>query len=656
MDSLALDIEAKVHVKSRNSKTWLIAISMNSNGLKRVEVFGVALNGLVTGLAYDVRHIIISARVDRALYNYEQAQEECNTQRLYQSLSSFGKLFTVSIATNTPPTPTKRQSTLIPTNPTMRVCSILSLVLPTALLHTASANPVAPSSEIEPENAKNPTLVARRECGSGARAECVTYYSGAGCSGALGHYAPDCTGHCFQYDSFSSLKTVGGGFPANMGTACKVFSDSNCQNQIADLGNNANERCGSFSKAKTLTRLTSETNPGEYCILSRRTASRQAQATSIWQFVIPDNRCHITVTSHLVFSMSIDQHQSSSATHQEIGGKERYRGTEMPEFFSLPRELRDMIYTSVITWSLPQPRREDTDNHRWRHIREPESIQSGEYGCSYSTDTVPGTCANLLVCNRQINHELKQAIERAKRRGLLVAKLDCIATDESRHSFSWLSLPIVTNKLNEDGGRTNILATWAERILSTPQRMLNLGSKGSRASCSSLTTILESLWVDIRIHGNRTAKWSWNQGPPERTSWAVCAALKRLFDGDTLMRPINASSASGHCSSNITIDELVLNIVSLQTPKNLWLPEDYPLDVATYGVVHPQTVAKEFLDLWNTIWTGDDFKGAHYRVLLERIKRVKICVDGQIWRVRELGMELERGQAERRRIAMRGVW
>jgi hypothetical protein len=330
----------------------------------------------------------------------------------------------------------------------------------------------------------------------------------------------------------------------------------------------------------------------------------------------------------------------------------------MPDFFLLPRELRDMIYTSVITWSLPQPRRGDTEDHRWRHILEPGSIHSGEYGCSYSTDTIPGTCANLLACNRQVNLELTQAIERAKRQGDLVAKLDCIAADESRHAFSWLSLPIVMNRQSDQEGKTNVLVSWADRILHTPQRMLNLsiGSRSSSPGRSISTTILENMWIDVRIHGNRTAKWSSNQCPPERTSWAICAALKRLFDGDTLMRPIDATTSPSPSSNNIIIEELTLNVVPPNVSKSSWLPEDYPLDVATYGVVHPRTVAKELLDMWNLIWTGEDFKGAYYRVLLERIKRVKICLDGETWRVRELGMELERGQAERRRLAMRGVW
>lgn len=329
----------------------------------------------------------------------------------------------------------------------------------------------------------------------------------------------------------------------------------------------------------------------------------------------------------------------------------------MPEFFALPRELRDMIYMSVVTWSLPQPTRKDTEDHRWRYVSEPRSVRTGEFGCSYSTDTIPGTCANLLACSRQVNHELTQVIERAKRKGLLVARLDCIAADESRHSFSWLSLPIVTNrKSGEYEGKVSTLRSWADSMLFTPQRMLNFSNKSPTPTSSALTTILENLWVDVRIYGNRTAKWSSNQCPPERTSWAVCAALKRFFDGDKLMRPIDASSAPGPSSKNLYIDELVLNVVSPDVSTKQWLGEDYPLDVATYGVVHPRTVAKELLDMWNIIWTGEEFKGAHYHVLLERIKRVKICIDGEMWRVRELGRELARGQAERRRIALRGVW
>lgn len=134
----------------------------------------------------------------------------------------------------------------------MRASSILSFLLSSVALETATANPVVLTGEVEPATTHNDTLLPRAECGSGVRRECVTYYSGSGCSGKLGQYAPDCTGHCFQYSSFNSLQTVGGGFLANLGVACKVYSDNNCQNQIADLPNSFNQRCASFSGGRSM--------------------------------------------------------------------------------------------------------------------------------------------------------------------------------------------------------------------------------------------------------------------------------------------------------------------------------------------------------------------------------------------------------------------
>lgn len=103
-----------------------------------------------------------------------------------------------------------------------------------------------------PTDSHNETLVLE-ERGSCANAagECVTYYSGEDCSGPLGSYVPDCTGNCFQYSSFSSLHTVGRTIlPA--GTDCVIYSDSNCQNEIADTGNHIPTECTSFSEAQSM--------------------------------------------------------------------------------------------------------------------------------------------------------------------------------------------------------------------------------------------------------------------------------------------------------------------------------------------------------------------------------------------------------------------
>ena len=58
------------------------------------------------------------------------------------------------------------------------------------------------------------------------------------------------------------------------------------------------------------------------------------------------------------------------------------------------------------------------------------------------------------------------------------------------------------------------------------------------------------------------------------------------------------------------------------------------------------------------IWTANDFntvdyQARYYRMLLEKINRVRVCVDGKTFKTRELAVELERGRAEMRRIERR---
>ncbi|KAF2260727.1 hypothetical protein CC78DRAFT_386782 [Lojkania enalia] len=324
----------------------------------------------------------------------------------------------------------------------------------------------------------------------------------------------------------------------------------------------------------------------------------------------------------------------------------------MPQFLDLPRELRDMIYLAVITAECPRPTLGDAQwLFRFRRVFEPESIRWGEYGCAYSQEQRPETCANLLQCNRQIHQELTEAIQFAKTRGCGSVRLDCIAEDESFHYFTWLSIPLVTTSINMDGGKSKAIPEWVDRILekylTCPHRLLNSGCLG----CRSTSTLIHQLWVDVRLFGDRSGKWSRNSSPPERTSWAICAALKRLFDQGP-----DFSRMTGTRNTTL-VDELVLNVVAPpNVPEEKYLAEDFPTDGVRDGMVHPRTVARELVDVWNKIWSADDFKSSFYQSLLERIKRVRVCVNDETWRIRELRLELERGQAERRRIAARGVW
>jgi hypothetical protein len=321
----------------------------------------------------------------------------------------------------------------------------------------------------------------------------------------------------------------------------------------------------------------------------------------------------------------------------------------MPQFLDLPRELRDMIYMTIVTAERPRPSLGEAQwLFRFRRVFEPQSNHRGEYGCAYSLEQPPTTCANFLSCNRQIYEEMKEAIRLASKKEMLSVKLDCIAEDESFHYFTWLGIPLVRTTIRMNEGRSRIMPGWADRImeryLTCPHRVLSSGC----FSCHSSSTLIRQLWVDVRLVGDRSGKWFRNSNPPDRTSWAVCAALKRILEKGP---DFGNMKETGNAT---TVDELVLNVVTPPGhPKNQYLDEELPTDEFKDGLVHPRTVAKELVDVWYKIWSGDNFKASFYQILIERIKRVRVCVNDETWKVRELRLELERGQAERRRIAAR---
>ena len=169
-------------------------------------------------------------------------------------------------------------------------------------------------------------------------------------------------------------------------------------------------------------------------------------------------------------------------------------------------------------------------------------------------------------------------------------------------------------------------------------------------------TRLSRLWIDVRIAGDRSAKWLRNTTSPDRTSWAICAALKRLLaNGPDLSNPDSQYTPSAAVQrGTITVDELVLNVIPPPgIAPSQYLDEDFPPNATGAGAVHPRSVARELVDMWNKIWRGESYKATLYQLLLERIERVMVCVDGEVWRVRELKLELERGRAEGRRLAAR---
>jgi hypothetical protein len=233
-----------------------------------------------------------------------------------------------------------------------------------------------------------------------------------------------------------------------------------------------------------------------------------------------------------------------------------------------------------------------------------------------------------------------QAIERAQHKGLLAARIDCIAKDEM-HYFTWLAIPLVNTTTSEqESGKSimsKVIPSWATKVLTATA---NTSPTHHRA------TTIEQLWIDIRLFEPSSTTATAFEAPRDRTSWAICAALKHVFEHDPDIIPIR------DCKNHITIDEVILNVLPQFTAhtqyddgESLFIPET--TSSPTEDLLH------ELVNVWNKLWVGDEFKARYYRTLLRKIKKVRICLDGETFRVRELAAELERGQAERRRIDMR---
>ncbi|KAF1945058.1 hypothetical protein EJ02DRAFT_397151 [Clathrospora elynae] len=328
----------------------------------------------------------------------------------------------------------------------------------------------------------------------------------------------------------------------------------------------------------------------------------------------------------------------------------------MTQFLGLPRELRDMIYLEVLISSRSLPTLKDTKSiSGWCRPWEPKS-GLGDHGCAFSSKRAPNTCANFLACNKQVNKEMLDTISRVRPKGQLAARMDCIAVDEM-HYFTWLSIPIVRHtRTSHEANKntlTRVIPTWATKILTATDRVL--GSATGGALYQTSTIVIEQLRIDIRLFEPTSSKTTAFETPRDRTSWAICAALKHVFEHDPDIIPTR------DCRNDITIDEVILNVVPYDgapeafahhppTDPDLYMPPTEDMEATPNPT---ETAVNELVDVWNKLWAAEEFKARYYCTLLEKIKKVRICVDGKTFRVRDLGVELERGQAERRRIEMR---
>ncbi|KAF2196357.1 hypothetical protein GQ43DRAFT_476397 [Delitschia confertaspora ATCC 74209] len=362
-------------------------------------------------------------------------------------------------------------------------------------------------------------------------------------------------------------------------------------------------------------------------------------------------------------------------------------------FLCLPRELRDQIYIFLITPSVSQgPRNKcsivDSSFHWPRRSNLNSSVaqntvETGEYMASYSAADPPRTLSDLLCVNRQVHAEMMECVERERRQGggRGVAKMNCKIGFAWDCFFEWGVIGVVRTvyEKNEKSWVVPLLPllrpllpAWAEN---TWKKWTATGSKTQRyysphhqlpldlRNASHLlcpfprrTTFIHQLWIDVHppIHKIETSSAP-TSDYMRHMVWAICAALKRVLEKGPNFKNLK------NLESTTMVEELVLNVISSPsnalTPKECLPSTSNRVEGEAKGcIIHPIIVAKDLLAVWNTIWRAENYKGQYYRVLLERIGRVKICIDGETFRIRELHDELKRGQAEGRRIAARGGW
>lgn len=308
-----------------------------------------------------------------------------------------------------------------------------------------------------------------------------------------------------------------------------------------------------------------------------------------------------------------------------------------------------MIYMAIITWERPQPTLHDAKSEFSIYHRQILANRSPtiDMGCVFPNKGAPHTCANVLGVNRQVNHELTEMMEHAGKKNLLFARIDCIAGQGHKNLFTWLSLPLVRTK------RTNLLPraqnTWSPNI-SFP----GLGRLFAPRPPAVIrrTTTIEQLRVDVRFVEDNSLSQSMRERASAITKWAICEALRRILDR-------NSGYLSPSPPDLLTIDTLILNIAepfpSSTLPRRSHR-QPHTISTSPTTAEYRRQLTQDLTDVWNDLWSSEAMRIKPYRVLLERIRRVKICVDGKLLRERELRLELERGRQERRRIAARVGW
>ena len=191
---------------------------------------------------------------------------------------------------------------------------------------------------------------------------------------------------------------------------------------------------------------------------------------------------------------------------------------QMPQLLDLPQEIREIIYIAVLDLSnsiLPPSSPLEAGERKKGANRCLEWGQSFENCNMYSLHPLSRSRPPLLLASRQIYDEFSEVLERQKRLGKLCYKLDCMIVAHELIYPTWLSVPILSPRLDR-------------------------------------------VDVDVRLlgkqHMTKRSKWHHSLGGPSPMLWSLFALIKRfLTRGPDFLAP------TLHREQQIQLRELVIN-------------------------------------------------------------------------------------------------
>ncbi|KAI9723346.1 MAG: hypothetical protein M1812_001230 [Candelaria pacifica] len=257
----------------------------------------------------------------------------------------------------------------------------------------------------------------------------------------------------------------------------------------------------------------------------------------------------------------------------------------MTTLLTIPQELRDEIYTLVLSATLPLPSAASFATPREVYEQNFRQIRGGS--CNrYTLLSLLINSTALLLINRQINNEVSSLISREKKAQKLVYLLDCVILNEKCIYPTWLSIPF-------------------------------------------LSDFIGKVYVDFRIDGRcedyHGSAWTGGDGGPGDMVYSLFDLLQRFLErGPHFVGPQR--------QNKINVREFILNVV--EWPQEVLASTDHDNEehVAQRGWRRwrnrPADVAHQ-IRLWVCLLGSRSQSPEKYHIN-ERVDRIKVLLDGNV--------------------------